>query len=137
LVPDSSILGLSRRLSEEERDRVRPLLKALKPEGYGLIVRTAAEGAGEEDLREDLERLLDRWADISDAGSHGPAPRLLYQEPELVLRVIREIFGPDFKRLSVDDEFTYRKVLTWLDTFAPDLKEKVVLYDDPNLGLFE
>src|SRR5206468_7995700 len=59
------------------------------------------------------------------------------QEPELVMRVIREIFGPDFKRLSIDDPVTYRKVLAWLDTYAPDLKDKVVLYDDPNLGLFE
>lgn len=137
LVPDSSIMGISRRLPDTERERLRQLARQVRPEGFGIIIRTAAEGASEEAVRDDLQRLVARWGEIEEAGSHGPAPRLIYQEPEMVMRVIREIFGPDFKRLSIDDDVTYRKVLAWLDTYAPDMKEKVVLYDDPKLGLFE
>jgi ribonuclease E len=111
--------------------------RAIRPDGFGIIIRTAAEGASEEALQGDAARLVTQWEEIAEAGSHGPAPRLIYQEPELVMRVIREIFGPDFRRVSIDDDLTYRKVLFWLDTYAPDLKEKVVLYDDEKLGLFE
>jgi ribonuclease E len=136
LAPDSEIRGISRRLPDIERDRLRRLVAELGPEGFGVIVRTAAEQATEEELRADVERLRQVWDDISAKIPQGGAPRLLYEEPDLVLRVVREHFTGDFKRLMVDDPEVCRAVVGYLEATDPDLVARVHEYRDEN-PLFE
>ena len=107
LVPDAEDRGgISRRLPDEERRRLRTLVNESKPKGYGVIVRTAALGATKEDVVRDISRLQEMWGEIQDAAKTASAPELLYREPPLVIRVIREHFTSDFKRLIVDDQET-------------------------------
>jgi ribonuclease E len=101
----------------------------------GVIVRTAAEGASKEDIQADIKRLLGIWEQISGQ-SDVKAPQLLHQEPPLVLRVIREHFTSDFRRLLVDDPETYDQALAYLEGTESDLLDKLKLYED-ELGLFE
>ena len=136
LAPDSEVRGISRRLPDLERDRLRRLVADLSPEGFGVIVRTAAEEASEEELRADVERLRQVWADISAKIPQGGAPRLLYEEPDLVLRVVREHFTGDFRRLMVDDPEVHRSVVEYLEATDPDLVPRVHEYRD-EIPLFE
>ena len=136
LVPDSDVMGISRRLPDEERRRLRDAIKAAKPEGYGVIVRTAAAGATAEQLAADIERLVDQWERIRDRAGSGPAPRLIHEEPEMLVRVIREHFTDEFRRLLIDDESAADRVRTYLRETAPELEEKVKIYTD-ELPLFE
>lgn len=137
VVPESSVQGISRRLPTGERDRLRRISTAIKPEGFGLIIRTAAEGASEEDLGADVERLQKRWYEIYSRAREGNAPALLYEEPELVIKVFRETFGPDFKKVTIDDKETYDRVMEYLETYEPDLKGKVDYYPPEEIGLFD
>ena len=135
LAPDAEVRGISRRLADDERRRLREIVAEFRPKGMGIIVRTAAQGASREDIKADIERLLATWHDI-DAKRKTPAPALIYQEPPLVLRVIREHFTNDFRRLLIDDEDTYHLVLDYLEGTEADLAEKVKQYED-ELGVFE
>lgn len=137
VVPESSVQGISRRLSAGERDRLRRISSAIRPEGFGLIIRTAAEGASEDALKADVERLQDRWYEIYSKAREGNAPALLYKEPELVIKVFRETFGPDFKKVTIDDKETYDRVMEYLDTYEPDLKGKVYYYPPDDIPLFD
>lgn len=137
VVPESSVQGISRRLPAGERDRLRRISSAIKPDGFGLIIRTAAEGASEEDLKADVERLQKRWYEIYSKAREGNAPTLLYEEPELVIKVFRETFGPDFKKVTIDDKETYDRVMEYLDTYEPDLKGKVDYYPPDEIALFD
>lgn len=137
VVPESGVQGISRRLPTGERDRLRRISSAIKPEGFGLIIRTAAEGASEEDLKADVERLQKRWYEIYSRAREGNAPALLYEEPELVIKVFRETFGPDFKKVTIDDKETYDRVMEYLDTYEPDLKGKVDYYPPDEISLFD
>ena len=103
LIPNSSTYGISKRLSDEERKRLRRILDEVRPAGQGLIVRTAAEGATPEELRRDVERLLRQWAQIEALASRSTAPTLLYREPPLAVRVIREEFNKDYRGVLIDD----------------------------------
>jgi ribonuclease E len=136
LAPDSEMRGISRRLPDPERDRLRRLVADLSPEGFGVIVRTAAEEASEEELRADVERLRQVWQDLSAKIPQGGAPRLLYEEPDLVIRVIREHFTGEFKRLLVDDTAIHDGVAEYLEATDPDLVPRVHLYRD-EIPLFE
>ncbi len=136
LSPDADVRGISRRLSDDERRRLRDIVAELRPKGMGVIVRTAAEGASREDIKADIDRLLEIWKDIDAKKDDVAAPKLLYKEPPLVLRVIRENFTKDFRRLLIDDEATYKSVLKYLEGTEADLKSKVKLYKD-ELALFE
>ncbi len=136
LQPEDSTFGISRRLPEAERVRLREILKEVRPKGLGLIVRTAAEGAGAEDLRADLARLQARWEAIERKARKASAPAVIYQEPELVVRVIRDIFSPDFVELVVDAPGLYERVKAYLDEVAPDLLPKMRAHDG-RLPLFE
>jgi len=136
LVPNSDSRGISRRLPDEERRRLRALVEELRPEGYGLIVRTASEGASRDDLELDIKRLVTQWEAIAERAKQGRAPRLLHEEPPLVIRVIREHFTSDFKRLLVDDPATRLQITEYLAATAPDLVEKVKAYQD-ELPVFE
>ncbi len=136
LVPNSDAQGISRRLPEAERQRLRGIVQAAKPAGFGVIVRTAASGATEEALRADIERLVELWEKIKQDADGGEAPRLVYKEPELLIRVIREHFTSDFKRLLIDDAGARDRVIAYLQEQAPELVSKVQLYED-EMGLFE
>ena len=136
LQPDSDANGISRRLPDEERRRLRQIVDELKPDGFGVIVRTAAASATREELKNDIERLEHIWAKIQIEADRGPAPRLIYQEPELLIRVIREHFTSDFKRLLIDDQVAMDRVTEYLSEMAPELVSKVHKYED-ELPLFE
>ena len=136
LAPDESVRGISRRLPDEERRRLREVVGELRPDGTGIIVRTAAEGATRDDIKGDIDRLKATWDQIESKRSDVSAPALIYQEPPLVIRVIREHFTKDFKRLLIDDREIHDQVLEYLAGTEADLVEKVKYYDD-ELGLFE
>ena len=136
LAPGSDMRGISRRLSDTERDRLRKVIADLRPPGFGVIVRTAAEGATSEELQDDIDRLVEVWEDIQRRISEGGAPRILYAEPPLVIRVIREQFTRDFRRLIIDDAEIYRQVVEYLEDTDPDLVPRVRRYTDA-LAIFE
>src|SRR6266540_4061027 len=136
LQPEDSTFGISRRLPENERIRLREILKEVRPKGLGLIVRTAAEGATADDLRADLARLQARWETIERKARKASPPAVIYQEPELVVRVIRDIFSPDFVELVVDAPGLYERVRAYLEEVAPDLLPKMHSHDG-RLPLFE
>ncbi|MEN8233958.1 MAG: Rne/Rng family ribonuclease [Actinomycetota bacterium] len=136
LAPDAQVRGISRRLPDDERRRLRELVAEFRPEGMGIIVRTAAEGASREDIKSDIDRLGKIWKGIERDLESASAPALIYQEPPLVIRVIREHFTRGFKRLLVDDRNTYEQILSYLGGTESDLVEMVQKYDD-ELPLFE
>ncbi len=136
LQPESDAQGISRRLPDEERRRLREIINEVKPPGFGVIVRTAAAAATREELKADIERLVELWEKIKVDAEGGPAPRLVYQEPELLIRVIREHFTSEFKRLLIDDRKAMERVTGYLSETAPDLVSKVHFYED-ELPLFE
>ena len=121
-------IGVSRRLDDEERERLKAICKSLEvPEG-GLIVRTAAEGASEQELEGDLKLLLKLWSTIRGRAERAQAPSLVYQEAELPLRIVRDLFIRDFKRVVVDHERTYRKIVAYLKRTSPELAARVERY---------
>ena len=121
-------IGVSRRLEDDERERLKEICKGLElPEG-GLIVRTAAEGASEDELAGDLKLLLKLWATIRGRAERAQAPTLVYQEAELPLRIVRDLFIRDFKRVVVDHERTYRKIVAYLKRTSPELAARVERY---------
>jgi ribonuclease E len=136
LAPNGNTFGISRRLPDAERSRLRDILKEVRPKGLGLIVRTAAEGASAEDLRADLTRLQARWEQVERKAAKASAPSLIYAEPELVVRVIRDIFSPDFVELVVDAPELHERVNDYLTEVAPDLLPKLRRHDG-RLPLFE
>jgi ribonuclease E len=136
LQPDDSTFGISRRLPENERTRLREILKEVRPKGLGLIVRTAAEGASADDLRADLARLQTRWETVERKAKKASAPAVIYSEPELVVRVIRDIFSPDFVELVVDGDDLYERVREYLAEVAPDQLPKL-RHHEGRLSLFE
>jgi ribonuclease E len=136
-VPNSEVFGISRRLPDKERARLKDILKKVRPEGHGVIVRTAAEGADADDLRADLARLAVVWEAIAKDAKRGKAPRELYEEPELTVRVVRDLFtSGEFKELMTDSKDVHDLVVAYLSGVAPDLTAKVHLYDG-RLPLFE
>jgi len=135
-VPNSDAHGISRRLPDDERNRLRNIVRDIKPEGAGVIVRTAAKGAARAQLRADLDRLIQMWGEIQEATSKGGGPRLVHEEPPLLIRVIREHFTPDFRRLLIDDPAAKEQVERYLSETESDLISRVHLYED-EMPLFE
>jgi ribonuclease E len=129
-VPGGGMSGISKRLPEEERSRLKAILKNLIPEEAGVIVRTAAEGVSEEDLTNDVARLKAQWDDIyaksQNANFHPPAA--LYEEPDLAVRVIRDIFNEDFRKLTVQGATAWDEVTNYLGFIAPELTQKIEKY---------
>jgi ribonuclease E len=136
LQPEDNTFGISRRLPEAERSRLRDILKEVRPKGLGLIARTAAEGASADDLRADLARLQARWEAVERKAKKASPPAVIYSEPELVVRVIRDIFSPDFVKLVVDGEDLYLRVEEYLQEVAPDLLPKLRKHEG-KLPVFE
>jgi ribonuclease G len=124
-VPSGEGLGVSRRLEDDERIRLRDIVKALDVKMGGVIVRTAAEGASAEDIERDLVFLQRLWKEIETRAKSAKAPALLYQEAELPLRVVRDLFTDDFERLLVDDEKTQKRIVGYLKKTSPHMAERV------------
>jgi len=128
-VPDSDVFGISRRLPDKERARLKDILKKVRPSGHGVIVRTAAEDAHAADLEADLARLQTEWEAIAKSAKKGKAPRVLYEEPELTVRVVRDLFtGGEFKEMITESREVYDGVIAYLQGVAPDLVSKVHMH---------
>lgn len=125
-VPGGNMSGISRKLPEGERQRLKAILKTALPEDAGVIVRTAAEGATEEQLILDVERLKRQWEEISAQVEKGKAPQLLHSEPDLLVKIIRDVFNEDFSELVVSGETAFSTIKEYLESVAPDLIEKLV-----------
>ena len=136
-VPDGGVYGISRRLPDAERRRLRDVLKKIRPSEVGVIVRTAAEAATEEDLASDLDRLKKTWDSIKRKSRRAKAPAVIYEEPELTIRVIRDVFSPaEFQEIATDSPEIFEKVRAYLKDVAPGLLERVRLHQGP-LPVFE
>jgi len=130
LAPDQDLSGISRRLSEDVRKRLKSILKKVKPDRHGVIVRTAAEGATDEQIRDDLERLLREWSEIEHRAKRSKAPAVLYEEPELTVRVVRDLFtDEEFRGLVTDSRRVFDKVMGYVQEIAPDLADKIHLHE--------
>ncbi|WKV16500.1 Rne/Rng family ribonuclease [Janibacter limosus] len=132
-VPEGSMTGISRKLPDTERSRLKAILKQVVPDSAGVIVRTAAEGASEKELTADVERLTKARDKVSEAaetkkvkkGSSGGAPVLLHAEPDMTVRVIRDIFNEDFASMVVSGESARREIKGYVDAVAPDLSDRL------------
>jgi ribonuclease E len=128
-VPGGSMTGISRKLPDTERQRLKDILKKIVPEDAGVIIRTAAEGASEEELTRDVARLQAQWEVIqTKAGSATNAPTLLYGEPDLAIRVIRDVFNEDFKRLVVQGDDAWDTVEAYVAHVSPELSQRLERY---------
>ena len=126
LVPGGAMTGISRKLPENERTRLKAVLKKIVPEGAGVIVRTAAEGASEEELSRDVARLTAQWEDIERKSAKGSAaPTLLYGEPDMTIRVVRDVFNEDFASLVVSGDDAWDMLEPYVSHVAPDLRDRL------------
>lgn len=130
-VPGGSMTGISRKLPDTERNRLKKIMRQLIPEDAGVIVRTAAEGASEEELTHDVERLRAQWEKIQKAQKARSAPIALSQEPDLAIKVVRDVFNEDFTSLIVEGSSTYEAVHEYVKDVAPDLLERVTAHVGP------
>ena len=129
-VPHGDGLGVSRRLDDDERNRLKGIVKEIAPPIGGVIVRTAAEGASAEDVARDLDFLRRLWSTIEASAKKAQAPALIYQEAELPLRVTRDLFTGDFERLLVDHDRTYKRIVGYLKKTSPHMVERVTRYKE-------
>ena len=133
-VPGGSSTGISRKLPDVERKRLKQILGKLLPDDAGVIIRTASEGVSAEELGADIERLENKWKNISEAvddakkGS-GTGPKALYEEPDLLVRVVRDLFNEDFKKLVVEGDKAWTLVDTYVSAVAPDLMDRVERFE--------
>lgn len=139
LIPNSKTYGISKRLPDDTRKRLRNILDRVKPEEHGLIVRTAAEHATEQELTADMEVLLKQWGQIEKKAAKAQRPTLLSREPELAVRVIREEFSTDYRGVVIDDKELYEEVRDYVAAFNPELADRIEYYDREaeGLSLFE
>ena len=139
LIPNSRTYGISKRLPDDVRKRLRGILDRVKPEQHGLIVRTAAEHATESELVGDMTVLLKQWEEVEYQAAKTQRPALLSREPELAVRVIREEFGADYRGVMIDDRRLYEEVRDYVQAFNPELADRVEYYnsDKEGLSLFE
>jgi len=136
LVPGADSTGISRRLSDEERKRLREIAGRIRPPGEGLIVRTAADGVPENELEQDVNRLVRIWAEIDEKREKAKPPKLVYSEPDLAIRGIRDLFTADVVKLVVEDSVVFEQIRDYLTEVAPSMAERLSFYEDP-LPLFE
>jgi ribonuclease E len=139
LIPNSSTYGISKRLADDERKRLRSILDKVKPPQHGVIVRTAAEGVTAEEISSDVTRLLSQWTQIEELAARVQAPALLYREPDMAVRVIREEFNDDYRGVVIDDLALFTEVRDYVASISPSLADRVQHYDrdaEP-LSIFE
>lgn len=127
-VPGGNMSGISRKLPEGERQRLKQILKHALPEDAGVIVRTAAEGASEEQLIHDVERLKAQWESINEKVAKGKAPMPLHSEPDLLVKIIRDVFNEDFQKLVISGESAFTTISEYLASVAPELVERISAY---------
>ncbi len=139
LVPDSSTIGISKRLPDGERRRLRKIIDEVKPERHGLIVRTAAEGVSADDLARDVASLSEKWEAIEAEVARSNQPRLIYRDLDLAVRVLREELNDDYRAVLIDDEDLYDKVREYVLAVNPELADRIEYYDPAveSLPLFE
>lgn len=128
-VPDGTMTGISRKLPDKERQRLKQILKKVMPENAGVIVRTAAEGASEEELERDISRLANQWKSITRKSKSSTSPSLLSSEPDLTVRVVRDVFNEDFSSLVVSGEEAWNTVEEYVGYVAPHLSERLSRWD--------
>ncbi|WP_435832250.1 Rne/Rng family ribonuclease [Nonomuraea rubra] len=133
-VPDGSMTGISRKLPDKERTRLKSILKKVMPENAGVIVRTAAEGASEEELARDVARLSAQWESIQKKAKSASPPELLSAEPDLTIRVVRDVFNEDFTNLVVQGDEAWDTVDDYVKYVAPHLAERLSKWDDGEHG---
>jgi ribonuclease E len=139
MIPNSTTVGISKRLADDERKRLRKILDRVRPDGHGLIVRTAAEQITAAEIEADVARLTQQWASIEALAATATAPTLLYREPDMAVRVIREEFNKDYRGVVIDGPELFEEVRDYVSVISPALAERVQLYDreaEP-LPLFE
>jgi len=129
-VPGGSMNGISRKLPDNERARLKRILKEVLPESSGVIVRTAAEGATEEQLTRDVQRLTSQWEHIQKQVQTQQAPALLHAEPDLLVKIVRDVFNEDFTRMTIQGDDAQNTIRAYLESVAPDLLERVETYTD-------
>ncbi|HLI72791.1 MAG TPA: Rne/Rng family ribonuclease [Acidimicrobiales bacterium] len=139
MVPNSTAFGISKRLDDNERRRLRRIVDEVRPKGHGLIVRTAAEGASQDELALDVERLQAQWAAIEAEGGRSTGAGLLYREPDLAVRIVREEFNREYRGVVIDDEELFSQVRDYVEQVNPELAPRVEYYDpvEENLPVFE
>ena len=139
LVPNSTTIGISKRLPDGERRRLRKIIDDVKPERHGLIVRTAAEGVSADDLARDVASLSEKWEAIEAEVSRSNQPRLIYRDLDLAVRVLREELNDDYRAVLIDDEDLYDKVREYVLAVNPELADRIEYYDPAveSLPLFE
>ena len=135
LVPNSSAFGISKRLGDNERRRLRRIIDEVKPAGHGMIVRTAAEGVSADELQRDVETLLEQWKAIEAASKKSDAPGLLYREPELSVRILREELNAEYRGVVIDDRALFEQVRDYVRAVSPELSDRVEYYDPVEEGL--
>ncbi|KQS05731.1 ribonuclease G [Microbacterium sp. Leaf347] len=128
-VPGGAMNGISRKLPDTERARLKKILKEVLPESSGVIVRTAAEGATEEQLTRDVQRLTSQWEHISAQTQAGQAPALLHSEPDLLVKIVRDVFNEDFTKMLIQGDEGQQTIESYLRAVAPDLLERVERYE--------
>src|SRR5699024_10481002 len=135
--------GISRKLPDNERKRLKSILRQILPENAGVIIRTAAEGVSEEELTRDIERLSTQWAEIQqyaeeEKKTKSTAPRPLYEEPDLLIKVVRDLFNEDFAGLVVEGDKAWETVSGYIQRVAPELMERVTKFEreTPDIDVF-
>ena len=132
LVPSGAMTGVSRKLPERERTRLRRIVAKLTPKNMGVIIRTAADGASQEAIEKDFETLLTRWKNVQDRYAEFKdthRPHILHREPDVAIRVVRDIFNDDFRRLVVEGDSVYRRIRDYLEEMSPDQLDKLEKWD--------
>jgi ribonuclease E len=139
LVPNSDTYGISKRLPDNERKRLRQVLDRVRPEGHGLIVRTAAENVTAEEIERDVAALSRQWSQIEALAARSQAPALLYREPDMAVRVIREEFNKEYRGIVIDDPALFEEVRDYVSVITPALADRVELFDAASepLSIFE
>ena len=129
LIPNSSTYGISKRLTDDERSRLRAVLDQVRPDDHGIIVRTAAAGATAGELQRDVGHLLRQWERIESLAARSRAPARLYREPNMAVRVIREEFNSSYRGVVIDDQDLFDEVHGYVASIAPELADRVEYYD--------
>ncbi len=139
LVPNSSANGISKRLDDGERKRLRRIVDSVRPAGHGVIVRTAAAGASEDELKDDVSRLVEQWERIAAESLKGQGAKLLYREPDIAVRVIREELNSEYRAVVIDDPALHHQVHDYVAAVNPELADRVEYFDPAAeaLPLFE
>ncbi|GAB2690982.1 translation initiation factor IF-2 N-terminal domain-containing protein [Nocardia thraciensis] len=136
-VPGGSSTGISRKLPDTERKRLKEILRDIVPQDAGVIIRTASEGVSETELARDVERLQATWKTIEGQSKNGSgAPKTLYEEPDLLVKVIRDLFNEDFSKLVIEGDRSWTTVENYIRTVAPDLLARVERYDNSTVDVF-